>query len=113
MKLGGGMISHIQSELEISCLPKDIPENITVDIAELELGHSVHLSEVKLPANVELATLLTKNMIHLLSVVMSLKLKKLKKLRQHQQMMKLAILMIIPKQMLTLIPKKKIVNSLL
>ena len=56
VKLGGGMISHIQSELEISCLPKDIPENITVDIAELELGHSVHLSEVKLPANVELAT---------------------------------------------------------
>jgi large subunit ribosomal protein L25 len=56
VKLSGGMISHIQSELEISCLPKDIPENITVDIAELELGHSVHLSEVKLPANVELAT---------------------------------------------------------
>ena len=56
VKLGGGMISHIQSELEISCLPKDIPENITVDVAELELGHSVHLSEVKLPANVELAT---------------------------------------------------------
>ena len=56
VKLGGGMISHIQSELEISCLPKDIPENITVDIAELELGHSIHLSEVELPKNVELAT---------------------------------------------------------
>ena len=56
VKMGGGMISHIQSELEVSCLPKDIPENITVDIAELEIGHSVHLSEIKMPANVLLAT---------------------------------------------------------
>ena len=56
VKMGGGMISHIQSELEVSCLPKDIPENITVDIAELEIGHSVHLSEIKMPANVVLAS---------------------------------------------------------
>ena len=56
VKMGGGMISHIQSELEVSCLPKDIPENITVDIAELEIGHSVHLSEIQMPANVVLAT---------------------------------------------------------
>ena len=56
VKMGGGMISHIQSELEVSCLPKDIPENITVDIAELEIGHSVHLSQIKMPANVVLAT---------------------------------------------------------
>jgi large subunit ribosomal protein L25 len=56
VKLSGGIISHIQSELEISCLPKDLPENIIVDIAELEIGHSIHLSEVKLPANVELVT---------------------------------------------------------
>jgi large subunit ribosomal protein L25 len=56
VKIGGGKISHIQSELEVSCLPKDIPENITVDIAELEIGHSVHLSEIKMPMNVVLAT---------------------------------------------------------
>lgn len=56
VKIGGGKISHIQSELEVSCLPKDIPENITVDIADLELGHSVHLSEIKMPINVVLAT---------------------------------------------------------
>jgi large subunit ribosomal protein L25 len=56
VKLSGGIISHIQSELEISCLPKDLPDNIVVDIAELEIGHSIHLSEIKLPANVELAT---------------------------------------------------------
>ena len=56
VKLSGGIISHIQSELEISCLHKDLPDNIVVDIAELEIGHSIHLSEIKLPANVELAT---------------------------------------------------------
>ena len=56
VKIGGGKISHIQTELEVSCLPKDIPENITVDIAELEIGHSVHLSEIKMPMNVVLAT---------------------------------------------------------
>jgi len=56
VKMSGGKISHIQSELEVSCLPKDIPENITVDIAELEIGHSVHLSEIKMPINVVLAT---------------------------------------------------------
>ena len=56
VKLSGGIISHIQSELEVSCLPKDLPDNIVIDIAELEIGHSIHLSEIKLPANVELAT---------------------------------------------------------
>ena len=38
---------------EVSCLPKDIPENIQIDVAELELGHSIHMSEIKMPANVE------------------------------------------------------------
>ena len=38
VKLGGGKLSHIQTELEVSCLPKDIPENIEIDVANLELG---------------------------------------------------------------------------
>ena len=54
VKLGGGKISHIQTELEVSCLPKNIPENIEIDLLELELGHSIHLSEIKLPKDVEL-----------------------------------------------------------
>lgn len=53
VKLGGGKLSHIQTELEVSCLPKDIPENIQIDVAELEIGHSIHMSEIKMPANVE------------------------------------------------------------
>ncbi len=54
VKLGGGKISHIQTELEVSCLPKNIPENIEIDLLELELGNSIHLSEIKLPKDVEL-----------------------------------------------------------
>ena len=57
VKLGGGKISHIQTELEVSCLPKNIPENIEIDLIALELGHSIHLSEIKLPKDVELVTI--------------------------------------------------------
>lgn len=53
VKLGGGKLSHIQTEIEVSCLPKDIPENIQIDVVDLELGHSIHMSEIKMPANVE------------------------------------------------------------
>ena len=53
VKLGGGKLSHIQTELEVSCLPKDIPENIQIDVVDLEIGHSIHMSEIKMPANVE------------------------------------------------------------
>ena len=38
VKLGGGKLSHIQTEIEVSCLPKDIPENIEIDVVDLELG---------------------------------------------------------------------------
>ena len=56
VKIGGGIISHIQTELEVSCLPKDIPENIQIDVVDLELGHSIHMSEIKMPKDVELTT---------------------------------------------------------
>ena len=57
VKLGGGIVNHVISELEVSCLPADLPEFVNVDVAELELGHSVHLSELKLPSGVESAQL--------------------------------------------------------
>lgn len=53
VKLGGGVVNHIMTELEVSCLPADLPEYLEVDLAALELGDSVHLSEVKLPSGVE------------------------------------------------------------
>ncbi len=49
----GGLVSHSQTEIEISCLPKDLPEFIDVDISALELDASIHLSEISLPAGVE------------------------------------------------------------
>jgi len=53
VKLGGGVVNHVMSELEVSCFPADLPEFVEVDVAELELGHSVHLAELKLPGGVE------------------------------------------------------------
>jgi large subunit ribosomal protein L25 len=53
VKLSGGIVSHIINELDISCLPKDLPEFIEVDLKELAAGHSIHISNLKMPAGVE------------------------------------------------------------
>jgi len=53
VKLGGGLIARSMTDIEISCLPKDLPEYIEVDMAEVELGGTVHLSDIKLPKGVE------------------------------------------------------------
>jgi len=57
VKLGGGIVAHILTEADVSCLPKDLPEFIEVDVAALEIGQSVHLSEIKLPKGVEFVQL--------------------------------------------------------
>lgn len=49
----GGMVQMIRRELTVACLPTDIPENIEVDVTELTMGDSLHLSEVTLPEGVE------------------------------------------------------------
>lgn len=54
VKLGGCMISHTINELDVQCLPKDLPEFIEVDLLTMEAGQSVHVSQIKLPAGVEL-----------------------------------------------------------
>mgnify|MGYP001367782017 CR=1 FL=1 len=56
VKQQGGMVSHALIDVEISCLPKDLPEFIEVDLADLGIGEALHLSDLKLPAGVELAT---------------------------------------------------------
>lgn len=55
VKTGGGKISHVMNELDIVCLPKDLPAFIEVDLGKLELGHSVHVADLKLPKGVEAA----------------------------------------------------------
>ncbi len=52
VKMSGGMISHTLTELEISCLPKDLPEFIEVDMAKVKVGDIVHISDLKLPSGV-------------------------------------------------------------
>jgi large subunit ribosomal protein L25 len=53
VKTGGGAVNHVLSEIDVSCLPDDLPEFIEVDLSNLQLGHSIHLSELKLPQGVE------------------------------------------------------------
>ena len=53
VKTGGGIISHIMSDLEITCLPKDLPEYITVDLTNLNVNESIHISDLKFPEGVK------------------------------------------------------------
>ena len=57
VKLGGGIVAHINTEADVSCLAKDLPEFIEVDLANLDMGHSIHLSEIKLAKGVEFVQL--------------------------------------------------------
>jgi len=56
-KTSGVVVSHNLTEVEISCLPKDLPEFIDVDLADLKPGDIIHLSELKLPPNIEVVAL--------------------------------------------------------
>ncbi len=55
VKLQGGIVSHVINELDVKCLPGDLPEFIEVDLKELSAGHSIHVSALKLPKGVEAA----------------------------------------------------------
>jgi large subunit ribosomal protein L25 len=57
VKEQGGEIHHDLAEVEVSCLPKHLPEFITVDMAAVTIGHAVHLSDLKLPEGVSLVQL--------------------------------------------------------
>ncbi|MBU6483670.1 MAG: 50S ribosomal protein L25/general stress protein Ctc [Betaproteobacteria bacterium] len=56
VKTQGAIISHVKTELDIACLPKDLPEFIEVDLSGLDTTHSLHVSGVKLPAGVTAVT---------------------------------------------------------
>ncbi len=57
VKSQGGIVSHMRNETEVSCLPKDLPEFIEVDISGLSLNESIHLSQLKVPQGVVLVDL--------------------------------------------------------
>jgi large subunit ribosomal protein L25 len=57
VKLSGGVVSHIYTEVDVTCLPDDLPEFIEVDLMDLSSDHAIHMSHLKLPKGVELAGL--------------------------------------------------------
>src|SRR5665213_138052 len=54
VKTGGGTLEHVLHKLKVRCLPKDLPEQIDVDVTALEIGKSIHIGEVVAPAGVEI-----------------------------------------------------------
>ena len=55
VKTHGGMVQHVLTELDVSCLPKDLPSFIEVDLKDLSIGQSIHISQLTIPAGVEIA----------------------------------------------------------
>ena len=53
VKIHGGMIQHVMTELDVKCLPQSLPEFIEVDLKDLDGSHPLHVSELKLPAGVQ------------------------------------------------------------
>lgn len=52
----GGILDHVTRELEIECLPTEIPDKITVDVSELKIGQAVHVKDIKLSGNIKILT---------------------------------------------------------
>jgi large subunit ribosomal protein L25 len=53
VKLQGGILSHLMNNVDIACLPRDLPEYLEVDVSQLTLNQTLHLADVKLPEGVE------------------------------------------------------------
>jgi large subunit ribosomal protein L25 len=57
VKLQGGTVSHLRTDIEIACLPKDLPEAVELDLGGMNIGDSFYLSDLKLPPGVSLPEL--------------------------------------------------------
>ena len=58
VKMDGGMLTQVVTEIEIIALPKDLPEYLEIDAENIHLGESLHLSDIKMPAGVEITAML-------------------------------------------------------
>ncbi len=56
IKVKGGILNQLATEVEVKCLAKDLPEFIQVDLANLDIGQAIHLQDLKLPAGVKAFT---------------------------------------------------------
>jgi large subunit ribosomal protein L25 len=54
VKNSGGVLEHVLFKLKVRCLPRDLPEQIIVDVTALEIGKSIHIGEIKMPEGVEI-----------------------------------------------------------
>jgi large subunit ribosomal protein L25 len=54
VKTGGGVLEHVLFKLKVRCLPKDLPEQIVVEVTSLEIGKSIHIGDLKAPEGVEI-----------------------------------------------------------
>ncbi|HMW56875.1 MAG TPA: 50S ribosomal protein L25/general stress protein Ctc [Accumulibacter sp.] len=52
VKISGGHVAHVHNDIEVTCLPQDLPAFIEVDLQNLQAGHSIHASELVFPAGV-------------------------------------------------------------
>jgi large subunit ribosomal protein L25 len=56
VKVSGAVVSHVANDVDVTCLPRDLPEYIEVDLSALDVGKPIHVSELKLPAGVAVVT---------------------------------------------------------
>jgi large subunit ribosomal protein L25 len=57
IKIGGGTVSHTQNSVEITCLAANLPEFVTVDMQDVQVGGIVHLADIQLPKGVTIRAL--------------------------------------------------------
>ena len=57
VKVSGGQVNHLINDIEISCLASNLPEQLEIDVQEMDIGDTVSLSEIKLPEGVEITIL--------------------------------------------------------
>jgi large subunit ribosomal protein L25 len=63
VKLNGGLVNHVITEVDVHCLAKDLPEFVEVDLSALKIGDSIHLSQLKLPKGVQLVAHTTDDVV--------------------------------------------------
>jgi large subunit ribosomal protein L25 len=68
VKTEGGQVSHLKSDVEISCLPKDLPEALEVDMAGMHLNDTIFLKDIKVPPGVTIPELATGRDIPVVSI---------------------------------------------
>ena len=71
VKQTGGAVQHVVNDIDITCLPKDLPEFIEVDLKDLNAGHSIHVSGIKMPPGVDSVALSKGDDITVATIVMT------------------------------------------